>query len=142
MVAAPALPYMVSRHPVFVRLQVTDDRTPAGLDPEHDLGEILFGKDGHDGGIDYSAEGEDCPATAMDRATVDIGAEKAHQEHQPNGPAHAAMIHVVGQEGGVDVGDLGGRDFGVFEIAVALGITCAESIGNPFGELPQIPAVA
>ena len=54
----------------------------------------------------------------------------------------AAVIHVVGQERGIDVGDLGGRDFCVLEIAVAFGVGRAESIGYPLGELAQIPTVS
>ncbi len=78
----------------------------------------------------------------MDGATVNIGTEKAHQEHQPDHAGHAAMIHVVRQKRGIDVGYLGRRDFCVFKIPVAFRIGGAESIQDSLGEFPQIPTVS
>src|SRR5580658_2864862 len=111
------------------------------LDPKHDLGEVFLGEDGHDSCIDECSQGEHSPALAPDGTAIDIGAEKADQEHQPADSEHSAVIHVIRQERGIDVGYLAGRDLCVFQIAVALRVSRAKPIRYPLGELPQVPTV-
>src|ERR1700761_5151988 len=121
--------------------EIHQGRDRGGLHPKHYLGKIFFRENGHDRGVDESAESEHRPTTTVQGTAINIGTEKADQEHQADRATHAAMIHVVGKKRGVDVGDLGGRNFCVLEVSVAFGVVSAKAIEDPFGKFSQVPSV-